>query len=64
MASVTQCDVCHDVVKHEKALYLLIKNMTATGHTDYVLHSLDICPECYRKLCDTLNMEVNKSYVK
>ena len=64
MASVTQCDVCKSVVKHEKAVILSIKHMTSAGHADYTMHSLEICPECYRKLCDTLNIEVNKRYVK
>ena len=64
MASVTQCDVCQGVVKHEKALLLLIKHMTSTRCIDYTMHSLEICPECYRKLCDVLNMEVKKSCAK
>ena len=64
MASVTQCDVCQGVVKHEKALLLLIKHMTSTGCIDYTMLSLEICSECYMFLCVLLNMEGKKSGAK
>lgn len=58
MASVTQCDVCGNVVKHEQSKYVEVSSVQKDDSTGRVLHKLEICPDCYVKLCTTLQQEV------
>lgn len=60
MASVTQCDVCNNVVKHEQSFYVEVYRVRRDDSRGDRLQHLDICPDCYSKLCATLKLEVKK----
>ena len=57
MASVTQCDVCPNVVRHEKSLFVEIYRVTKSDNKGAQLHAVDLCPDCYVKLCELLGLE-------
>lgn len=60
MASVTQCDVCGKVVKHHESKYVRINRKLSGDAIGQELRALDVCPECYVKLCELLKVEVRK----
>ena len=51
MASVTQCDVCKNVVRHNEAKDVRINRLTASNGMGSLLHEVELCPACYDKLC-------------
>lgn len=56
MASVTQCDVCNNVIKHEESKYIKIYNVNKNDQiTTFV--GKEICPKCYEKVAKILNIK-------
>lgn len=60
MASVTQCDVCGSVIKHNESKFVRINKVTVDAGIGQELYALDTCPECYTKLCVLLKVEAKK----
>lgn len=60
MANVTQCDVCANVVKHEQSKYVEVYNVTAGNSTGAKIHRLELCMDCYKKLCKALGLEAKQ----
>lgn len=60
MASITMCDVCKNVVKHEESKYVEVYSVRKDNCTGTKIHSLEVCPACYEKLCAVLKIEVKK----
>lgn len=54
MASVTQCDVCGNVVKHEESKYIQIYDVNKYDETTTSLN-VEVCRECYEKVAKILN---------
>lgn len=50
MASVTQCDVCGDIVKHENSKRVRIYNVDEYKNVCGWLVNKDICLNCYEKM--------------
>lgn len=50
MASVTQCDVCGNVVKHEDSKRVRINNVDVNGEIYGLIAGKDICLNCYEKM--------------
>lgn len=50
MASVTQCDVCGDIVKHEDSKCVRIYDVDGFKNTSIRLVNKDICLNCYEKM--------------
>ena len=60
MASVTQCDVCSNVVKHEQSKYIEIYSVKKDDSTGLLLHKREVCPDCYTKVCAVLGLEAKQ----
>lgn len=60
MASVMQCDVCSNIIKYQEAVFVRINKVTSGGIIGQEIHRLDMCPECYAKLCVLLNVEAKE----
>lgn len=56
MASVTQCDVCNNVIKHEESKYIRIYNVNKNDQTTTFVDK-EICPQCYEKVAKILNIK-------
>lgn len=56
MASVTQCDVCKNVVKHEESKYIEIYNVDKYDNSAGITAKKEICSECYKKIANILNI--------
>lgn len=56
MASVTQCDVCKNVVKHEKSKYIAIYNVCRDDSRGMKIAQIELCSECYKKVSKILNI--------
>lgn len=50
MASVTQCDVCGNIVKHENSKRVRIYDIDEYGNTLLGSINKDICLNCYEKI--------------
>ena len=57
MASVTQCDVCGNIVKNENSKRVKIYDVDVLGHVCGCLVSKDICPKCYEKVAKILKIK-------
>jgi hypothetical protein len=57
LASVTQCDACKSVVANEAAKYVRMYNCNKNGDTKDIIHAVDICPACYKKICEIIGVE-------
>ena len=57
MAAVIQCDVCTNVCRNEESKYIEVYRCGTYGKAAQEIHKLDICPECYKKLCKLLKLE-------
>lgn len=57
MARVIKCDVCGSICKSSDALYLKVRDRYVDGSIKNMLHEVDICPECYKRVCDMLNIK-------
>lgn len=55
--SYVTCDVCNQEVLPEYAKFLRIYENSRMSPTNKVLHTIDICPVCYDKLCGHLWIE-------
>lgn len=56
MASVTQCDVCGNIVKHEESKLIRIYDVNEYDRmTTFV--DKEICPKCYEKVAKILNIK-------
>lgn len=51
MASVTQCDACGNVVKHEQSVCIKAINVNSSGSITQCIWRKDLCTECYNKIC-------------
>ena len=60
MASVTQCDVCKNIVRHNEAKYVRINRLTASNDMGSLLHEVELCPACYNKICLLLMVRVEQ----
>lgn len=60
MSLVTKCDACDSVMANEKAAYLRLFTSTKEGRMDKEIHNADLCPECYKKICQMIHQEVKK----
>lgn len=60
MASVTQCDVCSNVVKHEESKYVEIHSVIASDDKNRKLHQIEVCQRCYEAICEICGLEVKK----
>lgn len=60
MASVTQCDVCKNIVRHNEAKYVRINRLTTSDDLGSLLHEVELCPVCYDKLCIFLKVRVEQ----
>ena len=56
MASVTQCDVCNNVVKHEESKYISIYNVCRDDSRGRNIAQKELCSECYKKVSKVLNI--------
>lgn len=57
MASVTQCDACGNMVKHEKSKYIKIYDVNEYGNTLLGSINKDICLNCYEKMKKILKIK-------
>lgn len=57
MASVTQCDVCGDIVKHENSKRVRIYDVNVLGDKLGFPVNKDICLNCYEKIKKFLNIK-------
>lgn len=57
MASVTQCDVCGDIVKHENSKRVKIYNVDEYKNVCGWLVNKDICLNCYEKMKKFLKID-------
>ncbi len=60
MASVTQCDVCKNVVKHEESKYIQIYDVDKNDKATTFIER-EICSECYKKVAKILNINKEES---
>jgi hypothetical protein len=56
MASVTQCDVCNNVIKHEESKYIKIYNVDKYDNTTTFVEK-ELCPQCYEKVAKILKIK-------
>lgn len=56
MASVTQCDVCNNVIKHEESKYIQIHDVNEYDQPTTCVNK-EICPKCYEKVAKILNIK-------
>ena len=56
MATVTQCDSCKAVMKHNESKYVEIYSVTSNNTKCKQLHLLDLCESCYLHLLDALGL--------
>ena len=52
MASVSKCDCCGKVGKHEEYKFLKLFNEKKTGSVDNIYKTLELCPECVNKVLE------------
>lgn len=57
MASVTQCDACGNMVKHEESKYIKIYDVNEYGNTLLGSINKDICLNCYEKMKKILKIK-------
>ena len=57
MAAVTQCDVCSNTCKNEDSKCIKVYRRSHDGTLANVVHYLEVCPNCYGKLCGALNLK-------
>lgn len=57
MASVTQCDACGNIVKHEESKYIKIYDVDKYGNTLLGSINKDICLNCYEKIKEFLKIK-------
>lgn len=57
MASVTQCDVCGNIVKNENSKRVKIYDVDVLGHVYGCLVNKDICLNCYGKMKKILKIK-------
>lgn len=57
MASVTQCDVCGNIVKNENSKRVKIYDVDVLGHVCGCLVNKDICLNCYEKMKKILKIK-------
>lgn len=55
MASVTQCDICGNVVKHNECKYIEIFNVDKDRLKCGKIMGKDICDKCYKNLENIIN---------
>lgn len=55
--STVTCDVCEQVVLPEHAKFIRIYDNSRISPSNKVLHTIDVCPVCYDKLCGLLWIE-------
>ena len=60
MASVSQCDVCGKIGKHEKFVYLKMFNQSTIGNIGIPVVNIEICPECAKKVKELLKVYGNE----
>lgn len=56
MASVTQCDVCGNIVKNEESKIIRIYDVNEYYRTTTFVIK-EICPKCYEKVAKILNIK-------
>lgn len=57
MATVTQCDVCGNIVKHENSKRVRIYDVDVLGNVCERLVNKDICLNCYEKMKKILKIK-------
>ena len=57
MSTVTQCDVCGNVTKHEQSFYLRLNKVTKDDKIGQEVICKDICADCKIKMFKALGME-------
>lgn len=60
MASVTQCDCCGDVVKHEESFLITINSMTEKKAKGALNLQKEICKKCFQKVEEILKKGAKK----
>ena len=60
MSIVIKCDCCGAVGSVDDILQLRINEKDTPKFIGKLLNEVDICKECYNKLCSTLNLEVKQ----
>lgn len=56
MASVTQCDACGNIVKHENSKRVRIYDIDKYDNTTTFV-SKELCPQCYEKVAKILKIK-------
>lgn len=57
MASVSKCDVCKLVGKHEDYIFIRAYKEKNTGAISNIVNTTEICPQCYNKLKELLHLD-------
>ena len=61
MAAVIKCDACEKMCTTKEAKHIRIYKLKDAEHFDPTAYKyLDVCPECYEKLCELLKLEDKK----
>lgn len=60
MASVTKCDTCNNIVKHEESKYVEICSVTKYNKAANIICAREICTECYKKIAKILNIKLKE----
>lgn len=60
MASVTQCDICKNVVKHEQSKYVKTYDVNKNDELGNLLSQTELCPDCYKKVAKILNIKLKE----
>lgn len=55
--SIVTCDICEQVILPEHAKFIRIYANSRMSSTNKVIHTVDICPVCYDRLRDILQIE-------
>lgn len=60
MASVTQCDICNNVIRHEESKYIEVSYVDKYDNLDGKICSKEVCPECYKKIKKILKIDLKE----
>ena len=56
-ASTVVCDVCEQVVMPAHAKFIRVYENSRIHAKNKVIHTVDVCPACYAKLCGIFRLE-------